>query len=194
MFRNPSGARFYSSSIADPFHAVLSVLSVASGNLAWFLDRSRSIWYYVAKFCNYSRKEIGMGGILTKISLIAVLLTAATSFAGAGEQAAPLSTPELKQIIGSGSKNTIVFFLNPSGGPCRAQNEILQKLAKDRKSNFNIAYVSATQGENQRAFYDYGVRSLPTLVLVNSKGKIGRMFPPGIQSYEAVAAALDGMK
>lgn len=135
-----------------------------------------------------------MGRIIAKISLIAILLAAAASFVGAGEATAPLSTPELKQIIGSGNKNTIVFFLNPSGGPCRAQNEILQKLAKDRKSNFNIAYVSATQGENQQAFYDYGVRSLPTLVLVSGKGKIGRVFPPGIQSYETVATALDGMK
>jgi thioredoxin-related protein len=45
---------------------------------------------------------------------------------------------------------------------------------------------------NQRAFYDYGVRSLPTVVLVDSKGKISRAFPPGIQTYEAMAKALDG--
>ena len=50
------------------------------------------------------------------------------------------------------------------------------------------------QQENQRAFYDYGVRGLPTLVLVDGSGKINRVFPPGIQSYDALAAALDGIK
>jgi thioredoxin 1 len=128
------------------------------------------------------------------IFFVAALATAAALPAGAGSAAAPLSTPELKQIIGSGNKNTVVFFLNPSGGPCRAQNEILQKLLKDRKNNFNVAYVSVTQAENQRAFYDYGVRSLPTLVLVDSKGMIARVFPPGIQSDETLGTALDGIK
>ncbi len=112
--------------------------------------------------------------------------------AGAADVKAPLSTPELKQTIGAGKKPTVVFFLNPNGGPCKAQNEVLQKLQKDRKSNFNIAYVSALQQENQKAFYDYGIRSLPSLVLVDRGGKVTRVFPPGIQSYEALAAALDG--
>jgi len=124
-------------------------------------------------------------------SLIAVLLAACQS--GSSAPAAPLSTPELKQMIGSGKK-TVVFFLNPNGGPCQAQSGILQKLYQDRGGNFNVALVSALQPENQQAFYDYGVRSLPTLVLVDSTGKISRAFPPGIQSYETLVAALDGAK
>jgi len=125
-------------------------------------------------------------------ALAAFLLT--TVPAGAGDVAAPLSTPELKQTIGAGKKTTVVFFLNPYGGPCKAQNEILQKLQKDRKSSFNIAYVSAMKQEDQKAFYDYGIRSLPSLVLVDGNGRVSRVFPPGIQSYEALAAALDGAR
>jgi thioredoxin-related protein len=71
---------------------------------------------------------------------------------------------------------------------------VLTTLLKDRKNNFAVAYVSAMQQENRRAFYDYGVRGLPTLVLVDGSGKINRVFPPGIQSYDALAAALDGIK
>jgi len=134
-----------------------------------------------------------MGRMIVVLFFITAMMTAAAPSAGAGDTIAPLSTSELKQVIGSGNKNTIVFFLNPSGGPCRAQDEILQKLGKDRKNNFNIVYVSATQAANQQAFYDYGVRSLPTLVLVGKSGKIGRVFPPGIQTYETLAAALDRM-
>jgi len=134
-----------------------------------------------------------MARFFVSLSLIAFLVTAASP-AVAGETAAPLSTPELKQTIGSGGKNTLVFFQNPQGGPCRAQNEILQKLLKDRKNGFNLAPVSTMRPDDQRAFYEYGVRNLPQLVLVDKKGKIRQFFPPGIQSYEALASALDATK
>ncbi len=127
------------------------------------------------------------------LTLIMTTLLAA-GLAGAGDIKAPLSTPELRKTIGAGKRTTVVFFLNPNGGPCKAQNEILQKLQKDRKGNFTIAYVSAMQQENQQAFYDYGIRSLPSLVLVDKNGNVSRVFPPGIQSYEALAAALDGVR
>jgi len=131
-------------------------------------------------------------GMIAAFLMIAVLTVAACQ-SGPNLTAAPKSTPELKQTLSAGKK-TIVFFLNPNGGPCQAQNGILQKLSQDRGGNFNVAYVNAMQPENQQAFYDYGVRSLPTLVLVDSAGKISRSFPPGIQAYETIAAALDGTK
>jgi len=129
--------------------------------------------------------------------ILGVFMTAALFIAAgqapAGSTAAPLSTPELKKSIGAGKK-TIVFFLNPQGGPCRAQNEIVQQLQKDRKGNFTVAYVSTMNPGDQKAFYEYGVRNLPQLVLVDSKGTIAQFFPPGIQSYQALATALDGTK
>ena len=133
-----------------------------------------------------------MGRIIVVLSLMAALLAPGLALAGA--QAAPLSTTELKQVIGSGKKSTLVFFQNPQGGPCRAQKEVLQKLQHDRKNNFNIANVSTMRPEDQKAFYDYGIRNLPMLVLVDKQGNISRVFPPGIQSYEALAAALDGLR
>ncbi len=135
-----------------------------------------------------------MNGTKAVMTLAVVLLLAAAGQAKAGSTMAPLSTTELKQTIGAGKKNTVVFFINPMGGPCKAQKQVLEQLQKDRGSNFNIAYVNALKEENQRAFYDYGVRSLPTVVLVDKQGKISRFFPPGIQSYETLAAALDGIK
>jgi thioredoxin 1 len=132
-----------------------------------------------------------MRRVLMSITLFIMLAVA--GLAAAANPEAPKSTPELKQAIGAGKK-TIVFFLNPQGGPCRAQNEIVQKLQKDRKANFNVAYVSTMNPADQKAFYDYGVRNLPQLVLVDSKGKIAQFFPPGIQSYETLAVTLDGTK
>jgi thioredoxin 1 len=133
-----------------------------------------------------------MGNKTLFIGIIVALL-AVTGPAGAAQPDAPKSTPELTQAIGAGKK-TVVFFLNPQGGPCRAQNEIVQKLQKDRKMSFNVAYVSTMNPGDQKAFYEYGVRNLPQLVLVDSKGKIAQFFPPGIQSYQALSTVLDGTK
>jgi thioredoxin 1 len=127
------------------------------------------------------------------VSIALFIMLAVAGLAAAANPEAPKSTPELKQTIGGGKK-TIVFFLNPQGGPCRAQNEIVQKLQRDRKANFNVAYVSTMNPADQKAFYDYGVRNLPQLVLVDSKGKIAHFFPPGIQSYETLVVTLDGTK
>jgi thioredoxin 1 len=139
-------------------------------------------------------KETVMRRLFVVVSLIIVTLIFAGCQSGStGGAQAPQSTPELKQAIASGKK-TIVFFLNPQGGPCRAQNEILAKLYQDRGGSFNIAYVSTLKPEDQQAFYDYGVRNLPTLVLVDSSSRISKNFPPGIQPYEALAAALDGAR
>ena len=119
---------------------------------------------------------------------------ATAGIAPATAASAPLSTPELKRTIGTNGKATLVFFQNPYGGPCRAQKEILDKLLQDRKGNFNIASVSAVSQNDQKAFYDYGIRSLPSLVLVDKSGRIARVFPPGIQTQATLNAALDALK
>jgi thioredoxin 1 len=137
------------------------------------------------------QRENVMKRFIAGLFLAAGLLFAVASFAA---DTAPLSTPELQKTIGAGKKSTVVFFLNPQGGPCKAQNEILLKLQKERKNNFNIAYVSALEQANRKAFYDYGVRSLPTLVVVDANGKIAKYFAPGIQPYETLVATLDGIK
>ena len=127
------------------------------------------------------------------MSLAAVVILSMGYSANAADTPAPLSTPELQQAIGSGKK-TVVFFNNPMGHPCQAQKEILLKLQKDMGNKFNIAYVDSSKPSDQKAFYDYGVRGLPSLALVDSKGKIARVFPPGIQSYETLVQSLDSIK
>ncbi len=132
---------------------------------------------------------------MRKVSIVVSLAMLCLSLQGVAVAgpAASRSTAELQKSIAAGKK-TIVFFQNPMGGPCRAQNEIIQKLLKDRKNNFTVAYVSTMKPEDQRAFYDYGVRSLPTVVLVDKQGTIATFFPPGIQSYQTLSAALDAIK
>lgn len=126
------------------------------------------------------------------ISLVAAACLATSTLAAAAPTA-PLSTPALQQNIGKG-KPTLVFFQNPYGGPCKAQKRELDKLTEKRKGTFTIASVNAMDQNDQKAFYDYGVRSLPSLVLVDKSGKISKVFPPGIQNAESISAALDGLK
>jgi thioredoxin-like negative regulator of GroEL len=128
------------------------------------------------------------------IAACCAALVASAGATWAGDTKAPLSTKELKETIGAGGKATIVFFQNPNGMPCRAQKEIIERLARERKVGFNVANVSTMRAEDQKGFYEYGVRSLPTLALVDSKGRLVRVFPPGIQSRETLSAALDGLK
>lgn len=127
------------------------------------------------------------------ITLFTAALIATAALATAAQKA-PLSTPELKKNIAANGKPTLVFFQNPYGGPCKAQKRELDKLTEKRKGAFNIASVNATDQNDQQAFYDYGVRSLPSLVLVDKAGAISKVFPPGIQSIEAISTALDGLK
>ena len=127
-------------------------------------------------------------------ALLVMGVLAAASIAMAGGATAPLSTPELKQAIGAKGAATVIFFQNPNGGPCKMQKQIFDTLLQERKNNFNIAAVSTMKQEDQKAFYDYGIRSLPSLVLVDKSGKISRVFPPGIQNKETLVAALDSLK
>ncbi|NTV50179.1 MAG: thioredoxin family protein [Geobacteraceae bacterium] len=133
-----------------------------------------------------------MKRLITALTTAAVIATAALAMAA--NPAAPLSTPTLKKTIASNGKPTLVFFENPNGAPCRAQKALLNKLVEQRKENFNIASVSTLNQEDQKGFYDYGIRSLPTLVLVDKAGKISRVFSPGIQNTEVLSSALDGLK
>ncbi len=126
------------------------------------------------------------------IALLAATLFATVSLATASPKA-PLSTPALSQAIGKG-KPTLVFFQNPNGGPCQVQQQVLNKLTEKRNGTFIIASVNSMEQKDQKAFYDYGVRSLPSLVLVDKAGAINKVFPPGIQSIETISAALDRLK
>jgi thioredoxin 1 len=133
---------------------------------------------------------------LHRIKTLVVLSLALVFFGGGyGEAAtaAPRSTAALESAIKSGKK-TVVFFLNPNGRPCQLQNAELEKLKRDVGGSINVVYVSVLEPQSQKAFYDYGIRSMPSLVLIDGKGGIARHMPPGIHSYETLLAALKDIK
>ncbi|MBN2654993.1 MAG: thioredoxin family protein [Nitrospirae bacterium] len=129
---------------------------------------------------------------ITRLLMItaAIIFSLAACSGSTNTATAPLSTTEIQQAVKSGKK-TVIFFINPSGYPCRIQDEILQKLHTDKKEIFNIVPVVTMNHDHQKAFYDYGIRSIPAIVLLDSKGGIAKHFPPGIQPYDIIAQELD---
>ncbi|PIQ52022.1 MAG: hypothetical protein COW02_11630 [Comamonadaceae bacterium CG12_big_fil_rev_8_21_14_0_65_59_15] len=125
-------------------------------------------------------------------TVLTTLLLSASSITWAAPTA-PLSTPALKATIASNGKPTLIFFLNPMGAPCQAQKVELDKLVAQPSAKFNLANVSVMDQGARQAFYDYGVRSLPSLVLVDKAGNVNKVFAPGIHSAESITAALSAL-
>jgi thioredoxin 1 len=131
-----------------------------------------------------------------KLTLVfALIISAAIFFSGCAAEApaAPKSNTDIKSATESGKK-TVLFFLNPNGAPCKLQNVEIEKLKQNQGDKINIVYVNAMSQADQQVFYDYGIRSLPSLVLIDSKGGIAKYFPPGIHKYDSLVDAINSAK
>ncbi len=84
---------------------------------------------------------------------------------------------------------TLMFFLNPNGRPCQMQQGILDQLGESL--TVDVKHVSVLDNSNRPTLYQYGIRSLPALILVDSSGQELHRFTPGIQPADAILAALD---
>ncbi len=88
----------------------------------------------------------------------------------------------------------ILFFINPHGRPCLIQLSILDEM-KDKLADLaTVKQVSTIVPEDRATYYKYGVRALPSLILVDNSGKEIKRFPPGIQSEKTILEALNSQK
>ena len=88
------------------------------------------------------------------------------------------------------SKPTLVFFMNPAGRPCQTQDQILKESREKWESLATLRYVRTDVQADRDVFYQYGVRSLPNLILVGADGKEIHRYSPGIQPAEAVLSGI----
>lgn len=116
-----------------------------------------------------------------------VLLAAAVS---APLSAAPAPPSATKPATPSATKPTLVFFMNPAGGPCRTQDEILVASRTRWEPLATLRYVRTDVPADREAFYKFGVRSLPNLILVGADGKEVHRYSPGIQSAETILSGI----
>ncbi len=88
------------------------------------------------------------------------------------------------------AKATLIFFMNPNGRPCQKQDEILKDSRGQWEALANLRYVRTDVAADRDVFYQYGIRSLPNLILAGPDGKEILRYPPGIQSAESIVSGI----
>lgn len=80
------------------------------------------------------------------------------------------------------ANKVLVFFLDPTGGPCIMQAQILDGMAAELQGRVSLRYVQTTVPEDRPFFGQYGIRGLPALLLADVSGReLGRL-APGVKS------------
>jgi thioredoxin 1 len=126
----------------------------------------------------------------------ATLLLATTILAGCSNAAsAPSAAPPQAAHAAAPSANTghrprLVFFMNPNGRPCQMQDQVLRGMAAELANRADLVYYRTTESGDLVRFEQYGIRSLPTLLLTDADGAEIRRATPGIQSEAQVRQLL----
>ncbi len=104
---------------------------------------------------------------------------AESSIASAKKTTADIANP-------ASTKPLLVFFINPTGGPCIMQADILAQMADELEEKVTIRPVKTSVPEDMQLFYAYGIRGLPLLILTDSKGNEIKRLRPGVQPAERI--------
>ena len=111
--------------------------------------------------------------------------------APAAKNAAPPGKPSApKATAAPAPKATLVFFINPAGRPCQMQDQILLESRGQWEPLATLRYARTDTPADRDLFYRYGVRALPSLIVVDPDGKELRRFSPGIQPAETVVSGI----
>lgn len=94
----------------------------------------------------------------------------------------------------SGGKAQLLAFLNPYGEPCQMQSAILKELGEKVTSKVELKSIFTTNPGDQESFYKYGVRGLPSLILIDKNGEVIKRFSPGIQSGSEIMDVISSCK
>lgn len=106
-------------------------------------------------------------------------------------EVAPAATPAAVPTASPAPKPVLVFFMNPAGRPCQIQDQLLAESKAQWEPLADLRYARTDLPSDREVFYRYGVRALPTLVLLDPAGRELKRFPPGIQQP---ATILDGVR
>ncbi len=89
-----------------------------------------------------------------------------------------------------GKRPRLVFFMNPNGRPCQLQDQVLRGMSAELGPRADLVYYRTTEGADLARFEQYGIRSLPTLLLTDADGAELSRATPGIQSEAQVRQLL----
>lgn len=130
---------------------------------------------------------------MQRIHLAAAVILAAASITGCSkaESAVPPPLPQAAHAAApaSGARPRLIFFMNPNGRPCQMQDQILRAMP-DLPARADVVYYRTTEPSEITRFEQYGIRSLPQLIVTDANGSELRRATPGIQSDPQVRQLL----
>ncbi|MHB0963250.1 MAG: TlpA family protein disulfide reductase [Gemmatimonadaceae bacterium] len=148
-------------------------------------------------------QESAVPKIITTVGIVAVIVAAVVAAntlnrrSGAPADVAAAAQPvALASSAANLAGNAVIpgkqllFFLNPDGYPCQTQMQILNSVADSLSKVAQVVYIRTTEPADMQKFETYGIRALPSLVIADQNGNELTRFAPGIQSADAVLAAL----
>ena len=113
-----------------------------------------------------------------------------TADPGQSEQRKALDENQLEPPGPTAKRGALLLFLNPHGRPCLQQNDIVRSILPEIDDSVDLVYVRTDVSADRAMFIQYGIRSLPSMVLKNPDGTIGRRFSPGIHEAEVILEAV----
>jgi len=133
-----------------------------------------------------------------RLKLPAALLVVTAGLAGCSNASsapgpAPLQATHAaapSTVPSSTRRPRLVFFMNPNGRPCQLQDQVLRGMAAELGPRADLVIYRTTEGADLARFEQYGIRSLPTLLLTDADGAEVRRATPGIQSEAQVRQLL----
>ncbi|HEY5492692.1 MAG TPA: hypothetical protein VIK25_15975 [Gemmatimonadaceae bacterium] len=139
-------------------------------------------------------KNVAIVGIIVVLAVAGVLTK---TFIGWSSKASPdvatvgqAGTPATTAVNPAAHGKKLLFFMNPNGYPCQTQMGILNSVADSLSRVAQVVYIKTTEPADMQKFEEYGIRGLPSLVIADENGRELSRFSPGIQSADAVLAAL----
>jgi thioredoxin 1 len=80
--------------------------------------------------------------------------------------------------------------MNPNGRPCQLQDQVLRGMAAELQSRADVVHYRTTDSSDLSRFEQFGIRSIPQLLVTDQAGAELRRATPGIQSEAQVRQLL----
>ena len=125
-----------------------------------------------------------------RILILAAIITLIFTISCKNNSSSSSSNSKTKKTVTkqnkSSDKGTLLFFLNPDGIPCQRQDSYLLQNKQAIEKKAAIQYIRTTDSADRDLFYQYGIRALPSLILLDKDNNITKRFTPGIQSADKI--------
>lgn len=100
-----------------------------------------------------------------------------------------ISKENFEEEVLKADKKVIIDFYADWCGPCQMMSPVIDELAKEKEEIVKVGKVNVD--ENQELAMEYGVMSIPTIIIVN-KGKVEKTFVGVRSKSELLEAIGDG--